>query len=917
MKIANLEARLGIDNWNDLTVAQQQYYITQELINQTTANFGNKTLKNTNSMLAQFKAQLSNTSLALGKAFKALLTVVLPYLTAFLKVLEKVFNYISTMITSLLSLFGITVDFTSNASSGIEAVGGDIDTSGLDGVSDGMDNVADGAEGAKDKIEEMRGSLAGFDELNTLSFSDNSDSDSGSGDIPAGGIDTSDLQNGLAELGESEGVFDVLQDKLGGFVDWFNKLIEKAKELAGLFKQGFDLSFDASKLKDIWESLKSIGESLKYIFFNEEVAAALDNLANKWAFAMGQIVGAIANIGASIIQMLVGGIAQSLDENKDWIKEKLITCIDVTAEIWEILGNFAQALSEIFGVLGEEEGKGIIANIVSGLTYAFGTHAEIMLKLGRDMLDLITGPIVDNVDAIKENFKSFLGTLEKITGTIKDSIKAVCDTISQTYDEKIAPTLQRLRDGFSDTMAKFQDVYAKYIQPVLDFMAEKFDMVMDKYITPALQNLVSLFGTLIEVLGVVYETALKPLIDFIIQVIVPVAMPILAAAWNTIVTVVGVVIGIIGDLLGVLDGFLTFLVGVFQGDWEKAWGGLQKCGENFFKIFTDLWDGFCSLFDNGKLYLESFKNFFKGMVDYIKGRMEYFKEKIGENAEKAWENIKKPFELMGQWFKDTFTKALDNIKNAWSGIKTWASEKYNDFTSAFSNFGTWCKDTWGKAYTLATGAWSNLKTWASGLPTTISNGLSNLSSTMSSKFSSAWTACKNAFSGVATWASGLASTIGDKFRNLGSTVGEAIGGAVKGAINGVISTIERTINGAVGIINGAIRLINKIPGVNVSTISSVSLPRLANGGLVTTSTLANIGEAGPEAVIPLNRSSLWAPQLAKELARQLTVSGINQSNTSSRPLEVKLVVDGRELGRASINNINKLQRESNEILLDI
>ena len=161
MKIANLEAKLGIDNWNDLTVAQQQFYITQELINQTTANFGNKTLKNTNSMLAQFKAQMSNTSLALGKAFKALLTVVLPYLTAFMKVLENVFNYISTMITSLLSLFGITVDFTSNAASGIEAVGGDIDTSGLDGVSEGMDNAADSADKAAESAEKMKGSLAG------------------------------------------------------------------------------------------------------------------------------------------------------------------------------------------------------------------------------------------------------------------------------------------------------------------------------------------------------------------------------------------------------------------------------------------------------------------------------------------------------------------------------------------------------------------------------------------------------------------------------------------------------------------------------------------------------------------------------------------------------------------------------------
>ena len=40
---------------------------------------------------------------------------------------------------------------------------------------------------------------------------------------------------------------------------------------------------------------------------------------------------------------------------------------------------------------------------------------------------------------------------------------------------------------------------------------------------------------------------------------------------------------------------------------------------------------------------------------------------------------------------------------------------------------------------------------------------------------------------------------------------------------------------------------------NVATIPSVRLPRLAQGGIVTSPTVALIGEAGPEAVIPLGR----------------------------------------------------------------
>ena len=88
-------------------------------------------------------------------------------------------------------------------------------------------------------------------------------------------------------------------------------------------------------------------------------------------------------------------------------------------------------------------------------------------------------------------------------------------------------------------------------------------------------------------------------------------------------------------------------------------------------------------------------------------------------------------------------------------------------------------------------------------------------------------------------------------------------------------------------------------------------------GIATKSTLANIGEAGREAVIPLTKSNLWAPQLANEIVKQINGNINTVSSNNSRPIEVKLVVDGRELGKASIRNINALQRESNEILLDI
>jgi len=89
-------------------------------------------------------------------------------------------------------------------------------------------------------------------------------------------------------------------------------------------------------------------------------------------------------------------------------------------------------------------------------------------------------------------------------------------------------------------------------------------------------------------------------------------------------------------------------------------------------------------------------------------------------------------------------------------------------------------------------------------------------------------------------------------------------------INGYISGFEVFVNGIIGGVNAIIRALNSISvdipdwvpefggktfGINIATIPSISLPRvaLAEGGIVDRPTMSLIGEAGPEAVIPLDK----------------------------------------------------------------
>ena len=96
----------------------------------------------------------------------------------------------------------------------------------------------------------------------------------------------------------------------------------------------------------------------------------------------------------------------------------------------------------------------------------------------------------------------------------------------------------------------------------------------------------------------------------------------------------------------------------------------------------------------------------------------------------------------------------------------------------------------------------------------------------------------------------------ETLKDLGASIFSGMGAAFKGVINAVITNLERGLNAAIKGLNIILDGIDKAAGpwVNFGSIPDVNLPRLAEGGIVTGPTLAMIGEAGPEAVIPLNRA---------------------------------------------------------------
>ena len=131
-----------------------------------------------------------------------------------------------------------------------------------------------------------------------------------------------------------------------------------------------------------------------------------------------------------------------------------------------------------------------------------------------------------------------------------------------------------------------------------------------------------------------------------------------------------------------------------------------------------------------------------------------------------------------------------------------------------------------------------------------------------------WDNVTGVFSKVGEFFSGLWNDIVSTFSEIGIKVGEAIGGAFKTAINAVIWTVEGALNAIPNAINGAIDLINNLPGVSISAIPTVTLPRLAQGGVLKKGQVGYLEGDGDEAVVPLSKNTEWIDRVADKIGEK-------------------------------------------------
>lgn len=897
-------------SWDQLDYQTQQQIRLMAILEQATAKYGTTLSQSVNGRISLFKSLLKDAALNVGNAFLPIVNAVMPVLNSFAMVLKNVTAKLAEFIALMFNkkatvkdggVAGAVNDMNGSLQDAAGGAGDLADAMGdADDASGGMaDNLDDTAKSAKKAVKELLG-LMGFDEINLLGKKDDSGDDDGAGKGKGGG------GGGKGKKGKGGGgapFKDILPevaltDMDNQFKSIFDGLGNKLKGLSDLFSKGFTATFRAEGLERIKIGLGQIKTTLEEIATDPRVVNAFNGMNKKIAYALGQITGSLATVGVGIGVFLAESIANGLGRQKERIIRALVAEFENTGNMFASAGNIAQAFADgFYDVITSTGAIRIGSSIVSSILAISSSIVEISYKFGGDLMKGIEQIVTDNMPGIAEIFSNTLSDIAPIFESAEQAINDMSDSISRVYDNYIRPSIESSTKAISGFVSVFVKGWNNHIQPVIKKIGQGFSDTIGKHISPLIQKILDMVASFQEMSQVI-NAYLAPVISFIVEQLTRVLAPTLEYIGEVFRVLFNTAADILGGIADFLKGVFDIITGILTGDMSKIFDGFTETGDAIMSILSTI---------------------LTGLLDLTVAVLKFIWDTVVAIFQGIWDGIVAIFTPIGEWFAGVFQAAWDGIVAIFTDLGTWFGDRWTEVTTALSNVGTWFTDMFQKGWDGLTNIFTGLGTWFGERWNDVTNALANVATWFGSIFKTAFEAVKNAFSTIGSFFSGVWTTVKNIFVNAGQMVGSAVGGAFKSAVNAVLGTIENVVNGFVGMINGVIGMINKIPGVSLGNIGYVSLPRLARGGIVDSPTVAMIGEAGKEVVMPLENTGFL--QTMGRVVGGAVVNalggGLPQSGGFSGNGDIVIQIGGHEFGRVAIQEINREQERAGQVLLNI
>ena len=826
--------------------------------------------QNNKQIIAQNEAQsrLNATMARIGQQTQVLVTSWINLKNTIMTVLAPAIIYISAVFSVLIdkltavikwigSLFGIKFDSINTSISGV--------SSGISNIGGQTDGLTDSLDKANTAAQKLKRTTMGFDELNIVTNPNTSSGSSGTS--VGGGIDVPSIEAGNSVIGQIGEKIDDVKAKIEAFFDkWktqiaiigaalgalsISKLLTHLGKALGLGDKFLGTMKTIKKL-----AATAITITLQYTLVNEFMDKYINGGGFK-EYLKGLLVSAI---GTGVLYamwgpagLVIGLGVTAVASIKSVIDNGGITNIESATVAFTGL---ASAIGAVVAAIKLLKGTGLFTSIASKLPHITGAisgASGAASGLGSALAALGGGSIVAGLGIVAAAIAAIVSVVVFLKRNWEEVTQAVKNFFAQNIQPKldaIAQAWERMKNALVKAGEAILNALPPEVREWLQKVAEAIGNVINKIVEWVKSlDLLDLIGKAFEVLGGII-TAL---------VTGPIAGAITAVA-NFVAGFAEAISGVVE----IVSGVVTAIVKLFSGDLKGAWEAVKQIGQGIVDAFKGMYDATIGVV----------VNFVKGIIDWF---VKLWDELVGHsivpdmiNAIIAW-FTSLPSKIFGAI--DSFVKGIiSKFKGLWDSIKSW-------FNTSVAKFFT--KQYW-------------------------SNKFDTIRQSASEKLNAAKNTIQNIWGNVSNW---FKTNIAPKFTiSFWADKFNSIKQGAKAALNGLISVVENAVNGIIRKINTlSWKIPDWVPWLGGETFGfnfrEISIPRLAEGGITTRSTIANIGEAGKEAILPLDQNTGWMDILADKVAAR------------QQPQKVVLQVGEKELGWATIGAINGITRQTGQLQL--
>lgn len=583
------------------------------------------------------------------------------------------------------------------------------------------------------------------------------------------------------------------------------------------------------------------------------------------------------------------GLLEEVDKQLEEIKKKVAEFFQPLKQSWDKFG----------------------APMIAAAVYAFNGVKNLLMEIGKSMYTVWeNGTGAKTVELILKIFTNIFKIIGNIsqgladawnTAGLGDSIIQHIWNIFNSVLKIINEILKIVRDITKaidwTVVLGAVDVVLIIIDGLFSFIADNVGRILG--VLSAIAGL-SLFSTLAGILGTVITqiqlavgvfsgwaslaTALSGAFGILPQIFASIVMAV-----NPVNVIIGAVIATVVDL------------------WQKS------------KSFRD--DIVSILGNIATIVQKVFLNIVAPIIDTVGKIIMDFVETVLKPLWNAWENVFQSImgllsdflkfatpifstilDILGPVFKLALTLlrgVFDMVFAAIRGIIERADkticERVNNIREFFRNLGEWMEGTfgfkWKNVFETVKNAVKAFRDYMGPIINSLEVIFMGLTNFIGGVFSGNW---RRAWFGV---------------RQIFESIVSGLSHIFKAPLNFMIDGINKFLSGI-----DKIKIPDWVPGVGGKGFSIPRIPRLAKGGIVSASTIANIGEAGTEAVIPLQRNTQGLDMIAEKISERLSLS---QNDGTGATYVIKLVLDdGRVITKMVIDNIKDYEARTGKPVFD-